>query len=340
MEIITILTLSRHAGRILPHLEWLPKEVLSVTNRYPYHSARCFAEGMARIIKREQPKHYYQHNSLFDDFYGLCTTKFKAIIPQRVLILLNSLGELAEVYILNGVKLEQAFNLRNPSIYNIVLEFNNSNDVKLKAESLTSQEQSMDSHKCAEAIELAKDTGASNLDGMKECWLVLKEWEKLYENESENYSDIEKIVYSLDTEETPYPIDYYLQEGDERVLDKSNGVFEKGWPDVIKRNNRYTIVGWRERTWDAVYFTSKSASDLEDIRMPVYLLRMSGHFVVAKKNGRWGAIYNGGHYFLKIIVPFVYLDVSEVQEKVQSLFGIKGKFASWDDFHGPLPKIV
>ena len=102
MEKVTIETLSRSAGRILSHLNWLPVDVLKAIERYPYHSARCFAEGMEEVLKKASFPGYVQKYYYFAS-PNLCMNEFKAILPQRITILLNELGEQAEQLILNNI---------------------------------------------------------------------------------------------------------------------------------------------------------------------------------------------------------------------------------------------
>lgn len=83
--------------------------------------------------------------------------------------------------------------------------------------------------------------------------------------------------------------------------------------------------------------TSNQASDLEDIRIPVYDDPTYGNFIVAKKDGKWGAIYNGGRHLLEIIVSFSSSSLSQTLEKVQELLHIKCDFVTWDEFHGGAP---
>lgn len=339
MEKVTIETLSRSAGRILSHLSWLPVDVLKTIERYPYHSARCFAEGMEEELKTISFPNYV-HKYYYFESPNLCMNEFKAILPQKITILLKELGEQAEQLILNNIDLKRYFNRNNSGVQYIINKYLNDNNTREKIENQGKKficEDVLD--KYSWAIAMAENSGATNLKGLKECWLVINEWVNAYrlDNVDKEENKIELLINSIEKEATPYPIDIYLEDSDELLLDKTDG-FERGWPDVIKRNGKYTIVVWYERNKNSVFMTSKQASDLEDIRIPVYDNPTYGNFIVAKKDGKWGVIYNAGiRHFLETIVPFSSLSLSQILEKAQQLLHIECKFVTWDEFHGGAP---
>lgn len=152
--------------------------------------------------------------------------------------------------------------------------------------------------------------------------------------------DIDVLLSKIDTDETPYPISFYLKRSDELILEKIGRRYEPAWPDVVRRKGKYTIVVWNDkRDRNSVFYTSKQAMDLEDIRMPLYIITNphvfphNASFVIAKREGNWGAILNHPNHFLKTIVPFSNSSLSQTIESVQKLLHIKCDFASWDEFN-------
>lgn len=348
MEPITIVSLSRQAGRILSHLDWLPDEVIKTIERYPYHTARCFAEGMYNYYESKDFEFTYDHLNLNKNnhwhYYRLCIDEFTKIVPRKNIVLLFQLGEIAEYYFitLKKTQLKGYYNLSDNNIYQCV-EFYLSNTYDKPKEKISDNFKSIE-HKIYlfdYAIEAAEDAGAQNLDGLKECWLVMKEYRRAFMKDNqeeimkEEHISQKMLNLIINTEETPYPIDLYLQDGDELIINKAGGMFEKGWPNVVRRNGKYTIIADAIGKKDLPYIvrTSKIASDLQDIRMPLCFSQGS-HYVIAKKEGKWGAIYNGQLNFLKVFVPFNYESLQDVINIVQDLFKVKCDYATWDGFHG------
>jgi len=352
MEPITIVSLSRQAGRILSHLDWLPDEVIKTIERYPYHTARCFAEGMYNYYESKDFEFTYDHLNLYKNNHwrqnGLCISEFTKIVPRKTLVLLFQLGEIAEYYFitLKKTQLKGYYNLSDNNIYQSV-EFYLSNTYNKPKEKISDNNNSIEGriYFFEAAIEAAEDTGAQNLDGMKECWLVMKEYRRAFLKDNQEELVKEKVISQkllnliINTEETPYPIDLYLQDSDECILDKAGGKFERGWPNVVRRNGKYTIIADTTTRQEGIYIvrTSKIASDLQDIRMPICYFSGGGHYVLAKKEGKWGAIFNGHLNFLKVFVPFNYESLQDVINIVQDLLKVKCDYATWDEFHGAEP---
>lgn len=337
-ETITIRTLSKQAGKILRHLTWLPKDMLMTIKRYPYHSARCFAKGMEEVVKRFDLPNYYIVSR-----QDLCMTEFLEIIPQRVSSQLKSLGEMAEECFFAQKDLKRFLNMNNPVIARMFTYYDKGSSTRepiRRKYAFGSICRNIDEY--FDAIERCEDSGASGLDGMKECWLVLNEWKKAFihdnpqDQEVKNVPELELIISNLDTEDTPFPKEYYLQPGDELLLDKTGGYFERGWPDVVKRGDKYTVLSWLERDKNSVFYTSSQASDFDDIRVPSlsssFISKGSSNIVLAKKERKWGAILNGARYFLKIIVPFTFTELSDVEAEVRRILKIDYDFVSWDDY--------
>lgn len=351
MEPITIVSLSRQAGRILSHLDWLPDEVIKTIERYPYHTARCFAEGMYNYLynKCGDIKNCSYPSALFFNNHwrhtSLCINQFIAIVLYKIIVLLYQLGEHAEYYFktLNKTQLKGSYNLSDKTIYGYLEDYH-SNIYDKQKEKIHDDYDNIERciYSYQYAIDLAEDTGAQNLDGMKECWLVMKEYRRAFIKDNQevlvkdNHISQKLLNLIINTEETPYPIDLYLQIGDELIINKAGGMFEKGWPNVVRRNGKYTIIADAIGKQDLPYIvrTSKMASDLQDIRMPLCFSQGSGHYVIAKKEGKWGAIYNGPLDFLKVFVPFNYESLQDVINIVQDLLKVKCDYATWDEFHG------
>ncbi len=351
MEPISIVSLSRQAGRILSHLNWLPDEVKKAIERYPYHTARCFAEGMFNYYRNQWFNDTYESLDLNNNNYWridrdmLCMKEFTIIIPYKIIVLLYQLGEYAEYYIitLNKPQLKGSYNLSNKTIYGYLENYHSNINDKQK-------EKKYDDYRSIEGkidliervIVTAEDIGTQKLDGMKECWLVMCEYRRAFIKENQEELVKKRIIPQkllnliINTEETPYPIDLYLMEGEDLILDKADGMFEKGWPNVVRRNGKYTIIADTGRFQLPCYVrTSKMTSDLQDIRMPLCKTTgWSGHYIIAKKEGRWGAIYNDNRTFLKVFVPFNYESLQDVIKIVQDLFEVKCDYATWDEFHG------
>lgn len=229
MEKVTIETLSRNAGRILSHLSWLPVDVLKTIERYPYHSARCFAEGMEEELKTISFPNYV-HKYYYFESPNLCMNEFKAILPQKITILLKELGEQAEQLILNNIDLKRYFNRNNSGVQYIINKYLNDDSARQKIEYKGKKFRCEDVlDKYSWAIAMAENSGATNLNGLKECWLVINEWVNAYrlDNVDKEENKIELLINSIEKEATPYPIDIYLEDSDELLLDKTDG-FERG----------------------------------------------------------------------------------------------------------------
>lgn len=349
MEKVTIEILSRSAGRILSHLNWLPVDVLKAIERYPYHTARCFAEGMKEKIIDSDDSLFASNYFYYDEHPNLCMDEFRDILSQRITILLKDLGKIAEGMILNKSDLKTHLNKNNKSVQEVIGYYMNGT---IAREIITRKpyydcffkERIIKKNEYDKAIAIAEDSGATNLDGMKECWLVVNEWINAYQKDYpedcfERPDDIDALLSKIDTDETPYPISFYMEKGDELILDGIGRNYDPAWPDVVRRHGKYAIVVWNcDRERKGVFYTSQQTMDLEDIRMPLYIITNphvfphNASFVVAKKDGNWGAILHSPNHFLKIIVPFSNSSLSQTIETVQEFLNIKCDFATWEEF--------
>ena len=132
---ISAVKLSRQAGHIFPHLTWLPKEVLEVINRFPFHSARLFAAGMDYVLNKRtyftaldgnDPVHFLSSSSYG---YTLDIREFIGVIPIRTTSLLLSIGSIAEQALIDNQDLKTVLVPGNQSIQSAMVQYNAQNIV-------------------------------------------------------------------------------------------------------------------------------------------------------------------------------------------------------------------
>ena len=340
---ISITRLSKQARSILSHLGLIPTGLQETIQRFPFHCARVFAIGAWDVLnphvshpcRMEEDPIRYLTSSCYRETLNL--DEFAYIIPTRTIELLLHLGSIA------GHSLSQGGGLkilkRDPYVINAIMRYINQNDVLLtpkKSSTLDSWQSRLD---------LAVDSEATGIDGMKECYLVSEYYERIYHRTyPEKDHILENNIYNLDYDQPPFYSIVELKEGDQLLFDRINGMFEANWPDVLLSNKRYSIVDSRRGSTDSI-ITTQSVMDFDDIRLPV--LGSSGDsiihcFILCKRGNKWGAIFSNSNrtikntIFMNVVVPFVYDTPEMSAEEVQKLLErpIETKWVSWNEFKG------
>ena len=187
-----------------------------------------------------------------------------------------------------------------------------------------------------EAVLLAIDSGAANLDGMKECYLVNRYFERLYYRANPGSNPRNNSIYALDYELPSFPEPIADMKGDQFIRSKADG-WEKHWPDVLMRKGKYSIVHHIDQLGEQVSITTQNATNLDDIRIPVTKdSLMMAEFVLCKKNNKWGAFFSGLQIFMNLVVPFEYNTPEEAAKEINKLLEhpIETRWVSWSDFKG------
>ncbi len=343
---ISIITLSKQAGHILRHLSWLPEEVLSIVNRFPYHSARLFAIGMDYVLDSDNYRFTNKDNGpvefLSSSSYGrsLNINEFAGFVPAGTLGLLIGLGTIAEQALLNSADLKNVLLPDNPSVQAAFDQYEK--DKSLLPNLRDGKNHYFDKPSIGEiisALSLAIDTGASNLAGLKECYHVARYYERAYNrafpNDFKFYRDIDNLNYEL----PPFPDTVEIKAGDMFLFDKPEVRFEKHWPDVLLRDGKYSIV---HHIHAPKYhtITTPTASNFEDIRMAVSELDSMASFFLCKRNGKWGVVYSEGSWYLfTLLVPYDYDTPEEAANEIRRFFDrdCDTKWVAWDEFKGLFP---
>lgn len=342
---ISIVKLSKQAGHILPHLTWLPQKVLETINRFPYHSARLFAVGMDYVLNKQtyytemdsnNPIHFLSSSSYSGT---LNIREFVGFIPTGTTGLLLSLGSIAEQAMIDNKDLKKMLVPGNQSVQLAINQYHNNSNVSPRLEQTDKGNSFFDKPskgKIIDVLYLAIDAGASNLAGLKECYLVASYYERAYNRANLVDNHLHGRIDKLDYDLPPFPDKLEIKNGDRFIFDKPGVSFEKHWPDILLRDGKYSIVHHRVIP-DSHIISTPNTSDFDDVRMAQSRNNEMACFILCKRNGKWGAVYsNGLNYFFILIVPYIYDTLEDVALEVNKYldFDNKTKWLSWDDFKG------
>lgn len=336
---IPIVTLSKQAGNILRHLSWLPEEVLSIVKRFPYHSARLFAIGMDYVLDSYDYRFTAKEKGpvvfLSSSAYGnsLNIKEFAGFVPAGTLGLLIRLGTIAEQALLDKADLKRVLLPGNQSVQAAL-------DLYEKDKNEFPDLQGFDKPSIGEietSLSLAIDAGASNLAGLKECYLVSRYYERAYDRAYPNDYKLYRYIDNLNYELSPFPDTVDIKEGDRFIFDGVPN--EKHWPDVLLRDGKYSIVLHRSSPKDHT-ITTPNVSNFEDIRMAVSKYNDMAMFILCKRKGKWGVVYSEGiKYIFTLLVPYEYDTPEEAANEIGKFFDRASdtKWVAWDDFKGLFP---
>lgn len=345
---ISAVKLSRQAGHIFPHLTWLPKEVLEVINRFPFHSARLFAAGMDYVLNKRtyftaldgnDPVHFLSSSSYG---YTLDIREFVGVIPIRTTSLLLSIGSIAEQALIDNQDLKTVLVPGNQSIQSAMVQYNAQNRVFPHLRNKKGGISYFDKPSIWSRRDMliqAIDAGASNLAGLKECYLVASYYERAYNRVNLDNGPLHGKIDQLDYELPPFPDTVEIKDGDRFLFDKPGVRYEKHWPDVLFRDGKYSIV---HHIPMPVYHTiaTPNTSNYEDIRMAESDLGEMACFILCKRKSKWGAVYsNGLQYFFIQVVPFIHDTPEDVALEVSQFIDQDNdtKWVAWDEFEGIFP---
>lgn len=341
---IPIVKLSRQAGHILPHLTWLPKEVVETINRFPYHSARVFAAGMDYVLSKQ--KYYTQLDGNDPVYFLSCSSygytlnirEFVGFIPNRTVGLLLSVGAIAEQALINNQDLKKVLVPTNQSVQSAIDLYNGQNDVFPDLKEKKNGSHYFEKPSIWERTAIIKqaiDAGASNLAGLKECYLVARYYERVYNRANHCEFDYLGRIDDLDYELPPFPDTVEIKEGDKFIFDKRGVRYEKEWPDILLRDGKYSIVRHLEVP-EFHTIATPNTSNYEDIRMAESNVGQMACYILCKRNGKWGAVYSSGVRGLFLIVPYVYDTPEDAAREVNELIDIDNdtRWVTWDDFKG------
>lgn len=338
---ISIITLSKQAGHILRHLSWLPEKVFSIVKGFPYHSARLFAIGMDYVLdsydyrltqKDKGPVEFLSSSS-----YGrsLNVKEFAGFVPAGTLGLLIKLGSIAEQALLNKEDLKIVL---RPSNHSIQVAFDQyEKDKNLLPNLQDGKNRYFDKPSIGEIVSSlshAIDAGASNLAGLKECYLVARYYERIYNRAYPNDYKLFRDINNLNYELTPFPDTVEIKKGDRFIFD---GVpYEKHWPDVLLRDGKYSIVHHiQEPKYHMI--TAPNVSNFEDIRVAVLEHTEIGIFFLCKRKGKWGVVYSErSKYLFTLLVPYDYDTPEDAANEIRSFFDndCDTRLVAWDEFKG------
>jgi hypothetical protein len=342
---VSTIKLSRQAGHILPHLTWLPKEVLEIIKRFPYHSARLFAAGMDYVLNKQRyytvldgndPIHFISSSSYG---YTLNIREFVGFIPTGTVGLFLNIGSIAEQALIDNQDLKKVLWPTNPSVQLAINQYNSLNNVFPDLRTKKEVYSYFDEPSIGKRIDIlvqAIDAGASNLAGLKECYLAACYYARAYNRVNLLDSGLLGNIDALDYELPPFPDTIEIKDGDKFIFDKPEVRYEKHWPDVLLRDGKYSIVHHpREPEFHTI--ATPNTSNYDDIRMAESNVGEMACFILCKRNGKWGAVYsNGLHYFFILIVPYIYDSPDEVAREVNEIIDMDNdtKWVTWDDFKG------
>ena len=341
---VSIVKLSRQAGHILPHLTWLPKEVLEITNRFPYHSARLFAAGMDYVLNNKAYNTKLDGNdpirflSSSDYGYTLSIREFAGFVSTGTIGLLLSIGSIAGQALNDNLDLKKVLGPANPSVQSAVNQYNGLKNVfpDLRKKKVYSYFDEPNTLNRKEILVQAIDAGASNLAGLKECYLVARYYARAYSRANLCDSHFQRRIDALDYELPPFPDTIEIKDGDKFIFEKPGVSYEKHWPDVLLRDGKYSIVH-HPIVPEFHTIATPNTSNYDDIRMAESNWGEMASFILCKRNGKWGAVYsNGLQYFFNLIVPYIYDTPEEVAREVNKIIDIDidTKWVSWNDFKG------
>ena len=344
---VSVVKLSKQAGHILAHLKWLPKEVLDVINRFPFHSARVFAAGMDYVLNKmtyltpldgTDPVHFLSSSSYG---YTLNIREFVGVIPTGTTGLLLNIGSIAEQALMDHQDLKMILVPGNQSIQSAMAQYNAQNTVfpDLRKKEGISYFEDPSRRSRTDVLFQAIDAGASNLTGLKECYLVARYYARAYNRANPDDSSLLGRIDKLDYELAPFPDTVEIKDSDRFLFDKPGVGYEKSWPDVLLRDGKYSIV--HHLTVPVLHtISTPNTSNFEDIRMAESNLGEMASFILCKRKGKWGAVYSEGQqYSFTLIVPFIHNTPEGVASEVSRFIDKDHdtKWVTWDDFHGVSP---
>lgn len=342
---LPIVRLSQQAGRILPHLNWLPNEVIDIINRFPYHSARLFAAGMDYFLNKSEYHTRFESNDpihfISSSSYGytLNIGEFVSFISIGTTGLLLNIGSIAGQALVDNLDLKKVLVPSNQSIQSAIQQYNvlKNEMPDLRKKEYLSYFTEPSIGKRIELLVQAIDAGASNLAGLKECYLVANYYERAYNrvNNSDSHK-LDRIIDALNYELPPFPDTVETRRGDKLLFDKPGVTYERHWPDVLLRDGKYSIVHHMSELGSHMIATPNT-SNYDDIRMAESRFGEMACFILCKRGGKWGAIYsNGLQYFFILIVPYIYDTPEEVASVINEFIEWENdaKWVTWSDFKG------